>query len=50
MKATKAGRVLGVALEASKQSSFKPCAANPNLQCGQLMLFVNLTDWYGPDE
>ena len=49
MKATRAGRVIGVALEGSKPETFKTCKADPTKQCGQIMIFVNLTDWYGPE-
>jgi hypothetical protein len=50
MKATKRGRVVGLALDSSLQSEFKPCAENPDILCGQVMMFVNLRDWPGPQK
>jgi hypothetical protein len=47
MKAVRAGRVVGVALESSKPEKFSPCAADPKKMCGQVMMFVNLSDWQG---
>ncbi len=48
MKATRGGRVVGVALESSNPEKFAPCKADPKKMCGQIMLFVNLSDWPGP--
>lgn len=47
MKATKAGRVVGLALEPSKPENFKPCAHDAKKMCGQIMTFINLSDWLG---
>jgi hypothetical protein len=47
MKAARAGRVVGVALESSKPEKFSPCSADPKKMCGQVMMFVNLSDWMG---
>lgn len=50
MKATRAGRVVGIALEPSKPETFVPCAADTKKMCGQVMVFVNLSDWNGPTQ
>jgi hypothetical protein len=47
MKATTAGRVVGLALEPSKPENFKPCAHDAKKLCGQIMTFINLSDWLG---
>ena len=51
MKATKAGRVLGKTLESLDQSKLTECPASdiylPNRMCGEVMVFINLTDYLG---
>ena len=50
MRATSAGRVLGVAMDAMDKDSLKDCPAGgyaPNAKCQQIMVFVNLTDYQG---
>lgn len=49
MKATKAGRVLGQALEAFDPTKTHKCpeGTNESLKCGTVMVFVNLTNFFG---
>jgi hypothetical protein len=51
MRATKAGRVLGAALENIKVEEFGFCPDDPEgvttKRCGQVMVFVNLVDYGG---
>ncbi len=51
MKAKKAGRVIGTALENLDDTSLVDCPQNliflPNRKCGTVMMFVNLTDYAG---
>ncbi|MBI2635900.1 hypothetical protein HYW84_01075 [Candidatus Peregrinibacteria bacterium] len=47
MKATKAARVVGMALQTLDPESLRPCTANPRFQCGVVMMFVDLSDWPG---
>ncbi|MEQ1849247.1 MAG: hypothetical protein ABL890_01515 [Candidatus Peribacteraceae bacterium] len=48
MKATKAGRVVGMALSSVDKASIGPCPRDEKKQCGRVMMFVNLSDWPGP--
>ena len=51
MRATKAGRVIGEALESLDMSVTTECPetdfANTGRKCGKIMMFVNLTDYMG---
>jgi hypothetical protein len=51
MRATVAGRVLGTALESMDLAKLGTCPAGGiggiNTKCGQIMVFVNLTDYQG---
>jgi len=51
MRATKSGRVIGVALEDAKIDDFFECPDDPQgvaeRRCGQVMVFVNLVDYNG---
>jgi hypothetical protein len=47
-KAQRAGRVIGFALEPGNPATFKACTADPKKLCGQVMVFINLSDWPGP--
>ncbi len=51
MKATKAGRILGKALENLDQTKLSECPQSdyviPGRKCGEVMMFVNLTDYLG---
>lgn len=47
MKAVMAGRVIGLALQDSDLNSFSPCSDRPELLCGQVMMFVNASDYLG---
>jgi len=48
MKATKAGQIVGKALEAFDGSSGEPCPGKPEFKCGKILTFVNVS-WYDPD-
>ena len=51
MRATKAGRVLGVALESLDDTKLHACPASefasPGRKCGEVMMFVNLVNYMG---
>jgi hypothetical protein len=48
MKAARAGRSVGVALEALDETKTEPCKQDPRKQCGTVLMFVNLSDYPGP--
>lgn len=54
MKATKASRVVGMALSNVDPESLKPCPGATSMQnahapqCGSVSMFVDLSDWPGP--
>ena len=48
MKATKAGRVIGIALTSTDLATVVPCPRDEKKSCIQTMMFVNLSDWRGP--
>jgi len=48
MKASRAGRSVGVALEALNMDKTEPCKQDPKKQCGTVLMFVNLSDYPGP--
>jgi hypothetical protein len=51
MKAQKAGRTVGIAMSGSDPAKMKPCDQNKMFQntlCGEVMMFVNLSDYAGP--
>lgn len=52
MRATQAGRALGRALESFDETTAVTCPSQglgnvPTTQCGSVMMFVNLTDYFG---
>jgi hypothetical protein len=47
MKATVAGRVIGVALEDMHPDSLTQCPEDAYFKCGQIEMFVNVTDFGG---
>ncbi len=48
MKATEAGRVVGIAMDNLDLDRMQPCAQDKKRKCGQVMMFVNLSDYNGP--
>jgi hypothetical protein len=50
MKATKPGRVLGIALEDVKEEDLSSCSEGSELKCGTVMMFVNLGNGTGETE
>ena len=48
MKATRAGQIIGKALEPFDDSKASPCQDNPQYQCQTILVFLNLS-WYDPD-
>jgi hypothetical protein len=47
-KAIKAGRTVGIAMENLDMSKLQPCGIDKKIECGTVMMFVNLSDWPGP--
>jgi hypothetical protein len=48
MKATQGGRVVGIAMAPLSFDNLAPCKENSKFRCGEVMMFVNLSDWPGP--
>ncbi len=48
MKALRAGRTVGIALESLDMAKTEPCPEDPRKSCGVVMMFVNLSDYQGP--
>lgn len=47
MRATKSGQVVGQVLEQPNESNLVTCSSNPNWQCGEITMFVNLGQGLG---
>lgn len=47
-KAMKAGRTVGIAMENLDMNKLEPCGVDKKIECGTVMMFVNLSDWPGP--